>query len=126
MTEWAKNSFIRRPSYDDSVVDNYCGLAPGQPLLLVREPDNPKDSNCVLVRDLHGAPVGAIAREHAAEVAAKIDAGWLVLCKTVGPCTCIYRKVYLWIEGRATEEEDKRYEKLPKTRTVKPRVTERA
>lgn len=50
-------------------------LAPGAPLRLVRQPDNPHDSNAVAVLDPHGAQVGYLNRRLAGVLATPIDAG---------------------------------------------------
>jgi hypothetical protein len=49
-------------------------LAPGSPLALVREPDNPHDANAIAVH-AGGAHVGFVPRELAAEIAPALDAG---------------------------------------------------
>ncbi|MFN3752411.1 MAG: HIRAN domain-containing protein, partial [Thiobacillus sp.] len=49
-------------------------LAPGQPLTLVREPDNPHDRRAVRI-DWRNEKLGYVPREHNAEIAARLDAG---------------------------------------------------
>ena len=48
--------------------------APGAPLELRREPDNPHDANAIAVL-AGGAQVGWVPREVAAELAGELDAG---------------------------------------------------
>lgn len=96
----------------DAAFDLYCHLADGQPLLLVPEPSNPVDGSAVMVTDLMSAPCGYVAREHAAEVAAKIAEGWVLLAKTVGRCQCIQRNIFIWSEGEAEREVESEF-KLP-------------
>ena len=47
----------------------------GEPLQLMREPDNPKDSNAVKVCRLSGEQLGYLNRELAAEISCRIDSG---------------------------------------------------
>lgn len=87
----------------------YCHLGSEQPLILLREPTNAKDQSAVLVTDLLGGPVGYVCREHAALVARKMDAGEILLCKTVGPCLCIRRFILIWSEGEEATEVEARF-----------------
>ena len=48
-------------------------MAPGSPLELCRDPDNPHDPNAIAVHA--GEQVGWVPRELAAELAPKLDAG---------------------------------------------------
>jgi hypothetical protein len=51
-------------------------VAPGQPLLLRRDPDNPHDPNAIQVHPAGGgAQVGWVPRELAVELAPELDAG---------------------------------------------------
>jgi hypothetical protein len=51
-------------------------VAPGQPLLLRRDPDNPHDPNAIQVHPVDGgAQVGWVPRELAEELAAELDGG---------------------------------------------------
>jgi len=61
--------------------NTWIGLESGQPLLLEREPNNPKDANAILVRDLFGAAAGYIERRVAAQVAPVMDSGVMVMAK---------------------------------------------
>jgi hypothetical protein len=107
---WQKNSHMRKGSARVlDAVTTFCHLGENQPLLLQREPDNPVHSGAVLVSDLMGAPCGYVAREHAGEVSAKMAAGELVLCKTVGPCLCIARRIVLWTEGEEVSQKEETY-----------------
>jgi hypothetical protein len=49
--------------------------APGRPLELRRDPDNPHDPNAIAVHAGDGEQVGWVPREIAAELAAELDAG---------------------------------------------------
>lgn len=49
--------------------------APGERAYLRREPDNPHDSNAVLVLSARGVGIGHLSRADAAALAAIIDAG---------------------------------------------------
>ena len=49
--------------------------APGRPLELRRDPDNPHDPNAIAVHAGDGQQVGWVPRELAAELAAELDAG---------------------------------------------------
>jgi hypothetical protein len=51
------------------------GVAPGRPLELRRDPDNPHDPNAIAVHDAGGEQVGWVPRELAAELAPELDAG---------------------------------------------------
>jgi len=47
----------------------------GEPLRLVREPDNPYDRNAIRVRRVNGDEVGFVPKTDAVELARKMDAG---------------------------------------------------
>jgi hypothetical protein len=49
--------------------------APGASLSLVRDPGNPFDANAIAVESASGARLGFVARELAAELAPRLDAG---------------------------------------------------
>jgi hypothetical protein len=50
-------------------------VAPGRPLVLRRDPDNPHDRHAIAVLATGGEQVGWVPREVAAELAPEIDAG---------------------------------------------------
>jgi hypothetical protein len=50
-------------------------VAPGAPLTLQRDPENPHDANAVKVLDATGAQAGWVPRDLAVTVAAALDAG---------------------------------------------------
>ena len=50
-------------------------VAPGQPLELRRDPDNPHDPNAIAVHAPGGGQAGWVPRELAAELAPRLDAG---------------------------------------------------
>jgi hypothetical protein len=50
-------------------------VAPGRPLQLRRDPDNPHDPNAIAVHATSGGQLGWVPRELAAELAPRIDAG---------------------------------------------------
>lgn len=98
MTDFVR-SCIRKGSarvLGPDVVVRFCHLGESQPLLLIREPSNPKDGAAIRVCDLGGLPCGYVAREDAAWLAPRIDAGEMWLAKTDGPCACIARPILLW------------------------------
>lgn len=78
----------------------YRALGIAQPLILIREPNNPKDEAAVLLKDLMLAPVGYVAREDAPTVCAKLLAGEVVLCRTNGDDEGGMRPIYIWSEGQ--------------------------
>lgn len=47
----------------------------GEPIYLVRQPDNPHDENAVLLYRADGADIGYLPAETAAEIAPRLDAG---------------------------------------------------
>ncbi|MGH2948657.1 MAG: HIRAN domain-containing protein [Solirubrobacteraceae bacterium] len=51
------------------------GAAPGRPLSLRRDPENPHDPNAIMVLLVDGAQVGWVPREVAAELVGDLDAG---------------------------------------------------
>lgn len=56
-------------------------FAPGNALRLVREPNNPYDTNAVAVYDAEGqTQVGYLPREHAERIAKRLDAGEELRC----------------------------------------------
>ncbi|MEA2277160.1 MAG: hypothetical protein QOC78_2120 [Solirubrobacteraceae bacterium] len=50
-------------------------VAPGRPLVLRRDADNPHDANAIAVHGAGGEQVGWVPREVAAELAPSLDAG---------------------------------------------------
>jgi len=50
-------------------------LAPGRPLVLRRDADNPHDANAIVVEAVGGEQAGFVPRELAAEIAPDLDAG---------------------------------------------------
>ena len=50
-------------------------LANGAALILQREPDNPVDTNAIIVMSFYGVECGYVARQCAAKIAPLIDAG---------------------------------------------------
>lgn len=50
-------------------------VAPGRPLVLRRDPDNPHDPNAIAVHALSGEQVGWVPRAIAADLAVDLDAG---------------------------------------------------
>jgi hypothetical protein len=116
---YSKKTFIRGRSADrisSTAHGTYCHLSDNQPLLLEREPTNPKDSNAVLVSDIMGAPCGYIAREHAAEISAKLASGEILMAKTIGQCMCVYRKVLVWSDGEAEREVEAEFRIIRKNK----------
>lgn len=51
-------------------------LAPGDPVLLVREAENPQDSRAPAIKSEQKVTVGYLSRDHASWVASKIDRGY--------------------------------------------------
>jgi len=66
-----------------STIDRF--LRVGNPVYLVREPDNQYDANSVLVRLKLGCDVGHVPREEAAQIAPLLDAGMkqIAYCKKI-------------------------------------------
>lgn len=64
-----------------AVADALIEISVGTPLLLIREPDNPYDTNAIRVMTVIGRSIGYVQREVAAIVAPKIDAGHIFLGK---------------------------------------------
>ena len=50
-------------------------VAPGEPRVLRRDPDNAHDPNAIAVEPLGGEQIGWVPRELAAELAPELDAG---------------------------------------------------
>lgn len=55
----------------------------GDPIIVTREPDNPKDRNAIIATNVDDHPIGYIARENAAIVAPWMDRGWMYTAKVV-------------------------------------------
>lgn len=90
-------------------------LTGGQPLLLDREPGNPVDPLAVIVRTLHGEPVGYIQRPINAEIAALIDSGRVPLARVDRPPEIfsdigVYRvaRALVWIDGSRQKGQESR------------------
>lgn len=108
--EFVINTFMRKGSNKvaGGTLDTFCGLQPSQPLLLHREPGNPKDASAVRLTTVTGQPCGYVAREQAGEVAAVMDAGAILLARVNGYCICFLdiRPVLIWSEGETVHDED--------------------
>jgi hypothetical protein len=107
-------------------LQRYESIGPVQPLMLVPEPGNPVDPNAVLLNDLYGKPVGYVAREDAAEVAAKIASGWVLMATTKGYPLGVpdgrggtgVRKIVIWSDGEEDREvEVELFNKLAPSKT---------
>lgn len=61
-------------------------LAPGMPVLLVREPENPHDAGAVAVLAPWGTPLGYLRRPLAAVLSARIDAGETFAARVAALC----------------------------------------
>lgn len=64
-------------------VVEYRALEPDQVLLLIRERDNERDANAIIATTELGVPVGYIARQDAAWLAAEIDQGVPWRCRVI-------------------------------------------
>jgi len=82
------------------------GLTAGDPVQLVREPDNIHDSNAVQVRVLAGELLGYIPGELAVTLAQEIDAG---MCAQARISRFVRKSVYLVIVVGQTELDIKRF-----------------
>lgn len=83
----------------------YRALAAGMPLILTREPMNPKDPNAIIAKNVTGQACGYIAKEDAAVIAPEMDAGILWLGKvTAGPRARQWAQCILW---KKQSREDK-------------------
>jgi hypothetical protein len=70
----------------------YRWLVANQPLLLIREPDNPVDENAVMIADVLGNVFGYVARIDAAKIAPSMDKGEIWMCKVLAkPFILIWR-----------------------------------
>ena len=50
-------------------------LRKGEPIYLVRQPDNPHDSNAIILYRANGQDIGFLPRERAAEMAPRLNNG---------------------------------------------------
>lgn len=83
-------------------------LTANQPLLLIREPTNPVDTNAIIAADLFGKPVGYIERGVAAVVAPFLDNGVIVMATATGTVIEFWPIAQLWIDGDQPEAKKKR------------------
>jgi len=61
----------------------HANLMVGDPVILAREPNNPKDSNAVAVSNIEDTPLGYVQREKAGELAGWMDRGWIFTAKVI-------------------------------------------
>lgn len=84
----------------------FLSARPGQPLVLLREPENPADRNAVICCDAHGVSMGYVARQAAAVIAPDMDQGFLWRAKVTGMPqrrrSCI--RIKLWREEPGSME----------------------
>lgn len=71
----------------------YAKLTAGEPLVLVREPDNQYDPNAIQVHTEDGCFIGFVPKAVAARFAPLIDAGTEVMCE-VGDTKDLYLESY--------------------------------
>jgi HIRAN domain len=83
---------------------------PKQPLILMREARNPADFNALFACDMNGAPLGYVAREHAAIVSPEMDQGFIWRAK-VTRRTKVKVAILLWREEPGSLEEIMKYQK---------------
>lgn len=79
----------------------------GQPLLMVREPANPKDPNAIQLRDMMNQPIAYVCRQHASMLAPRMDAGEMFLCKYlrwIGDKCCCHSEILIWNDEVADEK----------------------
>lgn len=74
---------VGAPHIGEAAIDACIQIKDGSGLILVREPNNPKDANAILFLDLFGRPVGYVQRKVAAIVARWMDEGYLVSAKCI-------------------------------------------
>jgi len=79
------DAFVRGPTLFRRGVIYHGEMLYGDPVLLVREPNNPKDSNAVLVTDQDDRPIGYIQRDKAAVLAVWMDKGWVYTGRVIVP-----------------------------------------
>lgn len=79
------DAFVRGPTLFPQGVAHHANLLVGDPVMLIREPDNPKDSNAVACLDKDENGFGYIQRDKAATLALWMDKGWLYLGKIIVP-----------------------------------------
>jgi hypothetical protein len=83
----------------------YRALAPGQPLILQREPQNQVDKNAIVALTVMLQPCGYVARQEAAIVAPSLDLGVLWLCKVTAKGYAFQSpKIVLWRERGAMKK----------------------
>lgn len=74
----------------------YCALTVGQPLILAREPQNPADRRAIRCHTMTYQPCGYLAREDAAFLAPRMDAGEVFLAKVASDPTRSGCDVFIW------------------------------
>lgn len=74
---------VRGPTLFRRGVLHHAELMKGDPVIVTREPNNPKDSNAIVVSDMEEHPVGYVHREAAMVVAPWMDKGWLYTAKVI-------------------------------------------
>lgn len=88
-------------------------LAPPQPLLLHREPDNVNDRNAVRLTDLYGSDVGYVERGVAAKIAGLLDTGVVLMSIVSAACIPIRgawkpARTLIWIDDGEADRRSKR------------------
>jgi hypothetical protein len=84
---------------------------PGQPLILLREPENPVDTNAIICCDMHGVSIGYVARTAAALVAPEMDKGLRWRAKVTGRPQGHSVTIVLWRDEPGSLDEIFRYQK---------------
>lgn len=74
---------IRGPTLFPQGVRTHANCLVGDPIIVTREPDNPKHGNAILATTVDNDPIGYVARENADIIAPWMDRGWLYTAKVV-------------------------------------------
>jgi hypothetical protein len=77
------DAIVRGPSLFRHGIRIASELYVGDPLGLVREPENPVDPNAVIITDSKERPFAYIQREKAGELSKWMDNGWVYTCKVL-------------------------------------------
>ena len=111
------------------LIRNTCNVleswSPGQPLIMMREPTNPVDTNAILMLDLKGRFGAYMGKEFAALLAPRMDAGEVWLARFRSPCQMPFKNAtaVVWkLEDPPKAEEETAGDKLKRKKVEKEQL----
>lgn len=89
-------------------------LRQGQPLMLIREPNNAVDKNAIRLTDLYGQNIGYVERGIAAKIALLLDTGVILMAMVSSrKLGRIHARARIWIDAGEADIQGRRSTAIP-------------